>query len=1259
TRYLELGPRPTLAGLVPGCLGPEAAPVVLASLRPERGEPASILEALGGYHVHGGAVDGSQVWPAGARIELPTYAWQRQRHWLEPHRASSPDVASVGLAPTAHPLLGASLGLADGDGIVFTGRLALSEQRWLAGHTVFDEVVLPGTAFVELALCAAGQIGLDQIEELTLEAPLVLPASGAVVVQLAVRAADSAGRRAMTLHARPEDASPEAPWTRHASGTLAPATDTAEFDLRVWPPDGALAVTIDGLYERLARRGLRYGPEFQGLRAVWTRGDELYAEVALPATLIDTAGRYGLHPALLDAALHALAALDDGAVALPFSWAGVSLRAAGASLLRVRYERAPDHALRLAIADAAGQPLARVDALSTRPASAAQLRSGVAPPRDGLVRVGWKPLAVALSSPTADLWAVVGGDDLALAEAVDAGGHRLARHSDLEALRRALDRGAEVPAVVVAPQGGGSSAASLDTSTAAAAHRAAAEALAMLQGWLADERLATSRLIVVTQHAIAAQPDDGVADLAHAPVWGMVRSAQSEHRDRSIALVDSDGAAASRDAFAAAVATGEPQLALRGGRAVVPRLARLAPPEPGAPAAGSPARLAPGGTVLITGGTGVLGGVIARHLVQAHGAAHVVLASRQGARAARAEALRGELEAAGAQVTIAACDAADRGALAALLAAIPRAHPLMAVVHGAGVLDDGVIDSLTPARLAAVLRAKLDAALHLHELTAGLPVSAFVLFSSLSGVLGGAGQASYAAANAFLDALAHHRVARGLPALAIDWGYWARPTGMTSHLTDADLRRMSRGGIAAMSDGEALALFDAALARSDAALVAARLDPRALGGPAEALHPLLRDLVRTRAPGPVAVSAAAAGGLVQRLAPLSPSDREHALLELVRAEAAAVLGVAPGAVAADRALQELGLDSLKAIELRNRLTAVAGLRLPATLLFDHPTPHALAGLLLDRLFARAPGSPPPAGAALDGASASGAAPGAEPGDLASRVQQAWELGELALGNELLAVASRIRRAREARAPSADRVATPVLLAGGGRPSAAMCLPALVPPAGPAVFTRFANALPGACDVWAVPHPGYAAGDALPVDRASLLRAHAAAVLRHAAGRDLILVGYSSGGWVAHELARHLEHTGTPAKGLVLLDTYLWTHLTGPVQSGFFRAWSRMLPSLTGADSELTALPWYIELFADWAPQDISTPTLLVQSSVPMPGIEIAQWQAQWTGHHDLVQVPGDHFTMMTAQVHHTASTVHDWLGGLPSAPGAGARPRRS
>jgi NAD(P)-dependent dehydrogenase (short-subunit alcohol dehydrogenase family) len=376
--------------------------------------------------------------------------------------------------------------------------------------------------------------------------------------------------------------------------------------------------------------------------------------------------------------------------------------------------------------------------------------------------------------------------------------------------------------------------------------------------------------------------------------------------------------------------------------------------------------LDPAGTVLVTGGTGTLGSLLARHLVHHHGARHLVLASRQGPAAPGAEALARELAAAGARTTVAACDVADRAALATLLAALPGEHPLTAVIHAAGVLDDGVVGALTPARLGAVLRAKLDAAVHLHELTRSLDLSAFVLFSSLAGVLGSAGQASYAAANAFLDALAHHRAARGLPACSLAWGYWEPRTGLTAHLSEADLGRMARAGVRPLSSSEGLALFDAAVARPDAALVPVRFDAAALRSHAQTLPPLLRALSASRATRPAATPAAARSSLEQRLSALGPADRERALLDLVCAEAGVVLGAAAHTtLAPDQPLQELGLDSLMAVEIRNRLAAVTGLRFTATLLFDHPTPRALAGMLERRLLERAAPPPLPIFAELD------------------------------------------------------------------------------------------------------------------------------------------------------------------------------------------------------------------------------------------------------------------------------------------------------
>ncbi len=353
-----------------------------------------------------------------------------------------------------------------------------------------------------------------------------------------------------------------------------------------------------------------------------------------------------------------------------------------------------------------------------------------------------------------------------------------------------------------------------------------------------------------------------------------------------------------------------------------------------------PAAPGPAGTVLVTGATGTLGALVAGHLATASGAGSLLLASRSGPAAAAAAALAARLAGAGAAVTITTCDAADRGALAGLLAGIPASRPLTAVVHAAGALDDGVIGSLPPGRVAAVMAPKAAAAALLHELTAGHDLAAFVLFSSAAGVLGGAGQGGYAAANAFLDALAARRHAAGLPATSLAWGLWASRSALKSHIV----------GMAELTDADGLALLDRALALDEALLVPAAIDiaarrAEAARDPGAEVPALLRALVR---PAPARARAAAVDGrpgssLADRLAPLPAAQRRQQLADLVRAHAAAVLGHATAeAIDPDRALRDLGFDSLTAVELRNRLAAATGLRLPATIAFDHPTPHAMA-----------------------------------------------------------------------------------------------------------------------------------------------------------------------------------------------------------------------------------------------------------------------------------------------------------------------------
>ncbi|MCC3769076.1 type I polyketide synthase, partial [Streptomyces sp. UNOC14_S4] len=946
--YLELGPGGVLTAMAQDCVTTDDA-VFVPLLRADRPEARALTGALARAHAHGVRVDWTAVLAGsgGRRVELPTYAFQRELYWPEAAGPWTGDVTAAGLGSADHPLLGAAVSLADAAGFLFTGRLSLQTHPWLADHTVMDTVLLPGTAFVELAIRAGDHAGCDVLEELTLEAPLALPAQGGVQLQVAVGAPDASGRRSLTLHSRLEEPADgtgwgEGEWTRHATGVLATGTTTPTADLAAWPPAGATEVPVDGLYDWLTGNGFTYGPVFQGLKAAWQHGDDVYAEVRLPKSAVEEAGLFGLHPALLDAALHGvgigslLEPTEHGR--LPFSWSGVALHAVGATALRVRLSPNGQDTVAVLVTDESGAPVASVDALLLRPVAPEQVHAARAAFHESLFRVDWTPAAVpAATTVAAGQWALLADTP---APELTAALPTAAAYADLAALAEAVAAGAPVPRAVLVPfLGGDAPAAGLTAGIRDALHRT----LALAQEWLADDRFADSRLVVVTRGAVATAADADVDDLTHAPLWGLLRSAQSENPDRFV-LLDVDGRDESYRALPAALASDEPQLAVRAGTVVVPRLARVAA-EDGytAPV------LDPEGTALVTGATGTLGGLVARHLVTGHGVRRLLLLSRRGAAARGADELVAELRAAGAEVTLAACDVADRDALAAVLAAVPAEHPLTAVVHTAGVLDDGVLGSLTPERVDRVLPPKVDAALHLHELTQGQDLAAFVLFSAAAGTLGGPGQANYAAANAFVDALARRRRAQGLPATALAWGLWAERSGMTGDLDDTDIQRITRAGVAALSSADGLGLMDTALAVGAPALVPMHLDlaPLRQATDASQIPALLRGLVRL--PGRRVVEAGGAapvGGLAERLLGLSVPERDKLLLELVRTQVAAVLGYAgPEAVDATRAFKELGFDSLTAVELRNRIGAVTSVRLPATLVFDYPTPTALSRFL--------------------------------------------------------------------------------------------------------------------------------------------------------------------------------------------------------------------------------------------------------------------------------------------------------------------------
>ncbi|MGW2332287.1 SDR family NAD(P)-dependent oxidoreductase, partial [Streptomyces sp. NPDC001700] len=988
--FLELGPDGVLSGMAQESLTGDAQ--LIAALRKDRPESEALATAVGRLHVAGVTPDWSAYFTGtGARrTPLPTYPFQRQHYWLE-SAASTGDVAPAGLLSVEHPLLGAAVPLADADGFLLTGRLSLRTHPWLAGHALSGVVLVPATAFVELAVRACDEAGCDELEELTLQAPLVLPQDEAVRVQLVVGADDGSGRRSLTIHSRAEDAAREEPWTQHAAGTLAPGGPVDGAVLAAWPPADAVEVPVEELYSGLADVGFAYGSAFLGLRSVWRTEDAVYAEVALPDEHLDDAGTFGLHPALLDAALHPLGLsltlgaadepTDSGNAAeargagLPFAWTGVRLHASGAAALRVRLTPSGDDGVSVLAVDETGAPVASVESLVLRPVADEQLAAAQAARRDGLFAVDWVPAEPGADSGTSAItrYAVVGAGAPEFAESLVEGFATtgatgvvlsdLEGIEDIERLEGGTAEGIPVPELVFAevPSGDGADV----VGVAAEARDVTGYVLRLVQDWLSRDELAGSRLVLVTRRAVATD-DSGVPDLAGAAVWGLVRSAQSENPERLV-LVDVDGTPESYRALAATALSGEPQSALRAGDALVPRLARA-----GGAATRDGLGLDPDGTVLVSGATGTLGGLVARHLVTEHGAGHLLLVSRRGRDVEGAEALETELQGLGAHVTFAACDVADRNALAELIGSLDR--PLTGVVHTAGVIDDGVFPAQSPERLEKVFGPKADAAQHLHELTREHDLALFVLFSSAAATFGSAGQANYAAANAYLDALAQRRRTEGLPATSVAWGMWAQRSGMTGDLAEAHIARMSRGGFGALTAEQGLALFDAAVTAPGAALVAVRLDVPALrassGRPdgAGELPQILRGLVpttgttgRTGRTGPAGRRTAAAastdvggGTLGQRLATLTEAEQEAELLSLVRSHAAGVLGYTEREeIEADRTFQEIGFDSLTAVEFRNQLTAATGVRLAATVIFNYPTPAAVAGHLRGRLVTHA------------------------------------------------------------------------------------------------------------------------------------------------------------------------------------------------------------------------------------------------------------------------------------------------------------------
>ena len=1216
TRLVEVGPDAVLTAMIES---PTA--VRVATQRKHRNEAATLVAALGELFVTGVPVDWNAFFAgAGHRIDLPTYAFQQQHYWLR-DRFVGADATAMGLGAIDHPLLSAVVSAPGSDEFILTGRLSLATHPWLADHAVLGTVLLPGTAFVELAISAGDQVGCGLLEELTLHAPLVLAEHGVVQVQVVVGAADETGARSVAIYSR-ADANKEPPWVKHAQGILKPALASASFNLAEWPPPGAEPVEVAGGYDVLSDKGYAYGPVFQGLRAAWVAGDDVYAEVALPEQAQPDAERYGLHPALLDAAMHALSLTNaqdetDNSTVLPFAWTGVVLHSAGADALRARLSWTTPNTLSLHVADKTGEPVASVESLALLPVSDEQLKpAGGA--LDSLFHLAWSP---ASEDAQASGWALIGSgmssDDVPMFDSLAA----LAEAS--EAAAAAIP---DTVAFLCEPPA---------QEVTSAMRAITYQVLEVLRCWLADDRFSGSRLVVATRHAVAVDSGERI-DLRQAPVWGLVRAAQAENPGR-IGLADIGGE--SVECLAAVIAAGEPEVAMRGGHLRVPRLVPASITEaPAAPV------LDPEGTVLVTGGTGGLGGLIARHLVGGHGVRHLLLTSRRGIDAPGARELAAELSGLGAKVTVAACDVSDRASVQRLLDGMPAEHPLTALVHAAGIADNGLVGSMTPERLDAVLRPKADAAWHLHELTRNQDLSAFVLLSSAGGLVLAAGQGNYAAANVFLDALAAYRRSEGLPATSMAYGLWAG-TGMGQWLSEVDFDRMRHQGLPALSPDEGLALFDAALAGGLAAPVPLRVDRARLHARTDEIPALLRGLLpfaRRRA----AVVRADAQALRRQLATLDQAEQETVLRDLIAQHAAALLGHASAdAIDLERDFLESGFDSLSATELRNSLNQATGLRLPAMAVFESKNPAELARCLRAELAAKSSET-------VGGESAAQA--GQDTDTVSDLFRAGVYAGEAVKAMAMLGAVADIRPKFAARTDLGQEL-IPLRLAEGPRRPKLVCVSTPMATGGAHQHARFASHLRDERPVSSIPLPGFVPGEPLPASAEVAVQVLADAVLRAADSEPFALLGYSSAGVLAYAIAGHLEAQSARPSGVVLLDAFKpdGEDPGGPINELLFGLLEKESSFGRFHSARLSGMKWYGDLLPDFPNGPVEAPVLFVQcteSFIPAPADGAAEWSGwrakPWDGTQALRTVQAHHFSMVEERSDETARIVEEWLRGL-------------
>jgi len=912
--------------------------------------------------VRGDAIDWESFYRdgRGRKVGLPTYPFQRQRYWL-PRPAARSAQAAKSPQPSVHPLLGPRVHVvAASESVQFERRLMSENPAYLADHRVGETAIFPATAQLEMAIAAGRATRAGQgivLEDVTFPRALTLAEGETRIVQTVVT--PSPGGHRVELFSR--DASTEDPasrpaWVRHASGIVKAAEPAgAAVSLEEWRRRCRENVSVEAVYHRIALQGLQYGPSFRLLKEAWRAAGQSLGRVVLPDEPHLAADEYSFHPAALDACLHVIAAMvetDGTRMVVPARlerleilgrpgreiWTHATLRGGEGS-------KTPDaYTLDVDLVSPEGDLLARFVGLRLQQIDPSALACGAdSDALLGLYEVGWHEVPHSDGARTSPQgrWLLL-GDDLGLADLVaqrlsDQGqscdvvrdekdvSQRIGELAQGESLSGVVSLGAlDVP-----PD---------EADAFAASHRACCgSVLALIQTLVAQSP--RTRLWLVTrgaQSVLGSRLD--VSALAQVPLWGLGRVAMLEHPELRATHVDLDPQAdlgEQADALAAELLhpDAEGQIAWRQGRRLAARLVHAPNPEPRTIEMGE-------GSCLITGGLGELGLRVAQWLVD-RGARHLVLSSRRGPETETQREILDRLRRRGAKVAVILADVSDRVEVERLLATVRRTMPpLRGVVHAAGVLDDGMIQGLDWPRFERVMRPKVAGAWHLHELAGELDF--FVLFSSAVGLLGSSGQANYAAANAFLDALARYRTARGQPALSIAWGPWE--IGMASRLEGRLRQRLARAGLRPIREPAGLRVLEQLWDQRTSHLAAISVDWSRLAATAFP-SPFWAHLA------PRSAAAAPPASLWLDSLQKTPSgNRMRMLTNLIRGEVAAVLGWnSAERVGTRQKLFDLGMDSLTSVELQTRMEKHLGCSLPLTLAFDHPNVESLAGYIIERL----------------------------------------------------------------------------------------------------------------------------------------------------------------------------------------------------------------------------------------------------------------------------------------------------------------------